>query len=182
MANTQQASVLKSMGYDHPAYTARQGVFLTRASGANGVTAKYAAHANLIAYAATIQVTAVGNATSSYTYTGANGSATVAALSDQISLYVVTNTATGTASVLLSTATYGPWTVTGAFISSGTYTNQIGQTQQFQLQGTASGTAALGGIVIPEGSLFYFQGGTDTGATESITMDYNIQPLAAVTA
>lgn len=127
-------------------------------------------------------MTVVGNATSSYTFTGANGSATVAALSDQLSLYVVTNTSTGTASVSLTTATYGPWVVTGQYLASGTYTNQIGQTQQLQLQGTASGTAALGGILIPEGSLFYFQGGTDTGATESITMDYNIQPLAAVPA
>jgi hypothetical protein len=182
MSNTQQTTVLKSMGYDHPAYTTRQAAFFVRAAGANGPTAKYVAHANLLAYAATIQVMAVGNATSSYTFTGANGSATVAALSDQLSLYVVTNTSSGTASVSLSTATYGPWVVTGNFIASGTYTNQVGQGQQFQLNGTASGTAALGGVLIPEGSMFYFQGGTDTAASASITLDYNIQPLAAVAA
>jgi hypothetical protein len=181
MAQTQQASTLKSMGYDHPAYTTRQAFAFVRAAGANGVTAKYCAHATLLAYSASLQVTAVGNATSSYTFTGVNGSATVAALSDQLSLYVVTN-AGGTASVVLTTATYGPWVVTGAFLNTGTYTNQIGQTQQIQLQGSASGTAGLGGIVIPAGALFYFQGGTDTGASASITMDYNIQPLAAVAA
>lgn len=182
MANTQQASTFKSMGYDHPSYTTRQAAFFVRPSGAAGVSAKYVAHANLLAYAATICVTAVGNATSSYTFTGVNGSATVAALSDQISLYVVQNTSVGTASVSLSTATYGPWVVTGQFLSSGTYTNQIGQTQQLQLQGTASGTAGLGGVLIPEGALFYFQGGTDVTAVESITLDYNIQPLGAVAA
>lgn len=182
MANTQQASTSKSMGYDNPAYVTRQAAFLQRLAGNAAASLKYVAHANLLAYAATISVTAVGNATSSYTFTGANGSATVAALSDQISLYVVTNTSSGTASVSLSTATYGPWVVTGQFLSSGTYTNQVGQTQQFQLQGTASGAAALGGILIPEGSLFYVQGGTDTGATAAVTIDYNIQPLAAVAA
>jgi hypothetical protein len=175
------ASTLKSMGYDNPAYVTRQSVFLQHAAGAAGTTVKYVAHANLIAYSATINVLAVGQATSSYTFSGANGSATVAALSDQLSLIVVTNTASGTASVLLSTSSYGPWTVTGNFLSSGTYTNQVGQSQQIQLN-TNTGTGGLGGIVIPEGSLFYFQSGTDTTAAESITMDFNIQPLAAVAA
>jgi hypothetical protein len=181
MAQTQIPSTLKSMGYDNPSYVTRQSAFFVRAAGANGVTAKYAAHANLVAYALTLQVTAIGNATSSYTFTGVNGSATVAAVSDQLSLYVVTNTSTGTASVSLSTATYGPFVVTGQYLASGTYTNQVGQTQQIQLN-TNSGTAGLGGIVIPEGALFYLQGGTDTAASASITMDYNIQPLAAVPA
>jgi hypothetical protein len=179
---TQQVTTQKSAGYDHPTYTARQSVFFLRPAGANGVSSNYVAHANLLAYAMTIQTTQVGNATSSYTFTGVNGSATVAAVSDQLTLYVVTNTSTGTASVSLSTATYGPNVVTGQYIASGTYTNQIGQTQQTQLNGTASGTAGLGGILIPQGSLFYIQGGTDTAATESVTIDFNIQPLAGVPA
>ena len=180
MANTQQAATLKSMGYDHPAYTTRQAFAFTRAAGSGGLSAKYVAHANLLAYSATVNTTVVGS--SSYTFTGVNGSATVAALSDQLSLYVVTNTASPGATVALATSTYGPWAVTGQFLNTGTYTNQVGQSSQLQLQGTASGTAGLGGVLIPEGSLFYFQGGTDLLATESITMDYNIQPLAAVTA
>lgn len=178
---SQIATVLKSAGYDHPAYTTRQSVFLVRAAGANGVSAKYVAHANLVVYAITTNTVAVGAATSSYTFTGVNGSATVAALSDQLSLIVVTNTAAGNATVALSTASYGPWTITGAFLNTGTYTNQVGQTQQVQIN-TASGTAGLGGIVIPQGSLFYIQAGTDTAAAEAITVDYNIQPLAAIPA
>jgi hypothetical protein len=176
---TQVATVPKSMGYDHPAYTTRQAALFVRAAGAAAVTAKYVAHANLIAYAATVYTQAVGAATSSYTFTGINGSATVAALSDQISLIVVVNTAAPGVTVGLATTSYGPWTITGNFVASGTYTNQIGQNQQIQLN-TNSGTAGLGGIVIPQGAQYYFQGGTDTGAAEAITLDYNIQPLAAV--
>lgn len=179
---TQQNSVLKSAGYDNPAYVTRQGIFLLRAAGANGVSAKYVAHANLIVYGLSYYTVAIGNATSSYTFTGVNGSATVAAVSDSIQLVVVTNTSSGTASVSLSTATYGPYYITGQYNSGGTYTNQVGQNGQIQINGTASGTAALGGIVIPQGSLFYIQGGTDTAASEAVTIDYNIQPLAAVPA
>lgn len=178
---TSIASILKSMGYDHPAYTTRQAVFLLRAAGAAGVSAKYVAHANLIAYGLTYNVIAVGNATSSYTFTGPNGSATVAALSDQISLIVISTVSNTVGTFSGATATYGPYTVTGQYLASGTYTNQIGQIGQLQIN-TNSGTAGLGGVVIPEGSLFYIVGGTDTGATEAITMDYNIQPLAAVCA
>lgn len=178
---TQQNSTLKSAGYDNPAYVTRQGIFLLRAAGANGVSAKYVAHANLIVYGLSYNVIAVGNATSSYTFTGVNGSATVAALSDQVSLIVISNLNPG-GTFSGATATYGPYTINGANLASGTYTNQVGQQGQIQINGTASGTAALGGIVIPQGSLFYIQGGTDTGASEAITIDYNIQPLAAVPA
>lgn len=175
-------SSLKSMGYDHPAYTTRQGIFLLRTAGANGVSAKYCAHAALIAYGLSYQTIAIGNATSSYTFSGANGSATVAAVSDQVSLIVIQNTAASGVTVGLTTTTYGPYTITGQFGSAGgTYTNQVGQTGQIQLN-TNTGTGGLGGVVIPAGALFYLQGGTDTAASEAITLDYQIQPLAAVTA
>jgi hypothetical protein len=177
---TQIASTLKSAGYDNPAYVTRQAAFLVRGAGAAAVSAKYVAHANLLLYAATVYSQVVGNATSSYTFTGVNGSATVAALSDQLSLIVVVNTG-GTGSVALATTSYGPWVVTGAYLNTGTYTNQIGQNQQLQLN-TNSGTAGLGGILVPEGAVFFVQGGTDTGAIESVTIDYNIQPIAAVPA
>jgi hypothetical protein len=179
---TQQNSSLKSAGYDNPAYVARQGIFLLRAAGANGVSAKYVAHANLIVYGLSYNTIAIGNATSSYTFTGVNGSATVAAVSDQISLIVVSTVSNTTGTFSGATATYGPYAITGQYLASGTYTNQVGQVGQIQINGTASGTAALGGIVIPQGSLFYIQGGTDTAASEAITVDYNIQPLAAVPA
>jgi len=177
-------STSKSMGYDHPSYTARQAIFLQRAAAANGTSAKYTAHANLLATALSISTIAVGAATSSYTFTGANGTATVAALSDQLSLIVTQPTSTGTGSIVLSTTTYGPITVgagAGGFLNSGTYTNQIGQVMQVQLN-TSTGTAGLGGVTIPQGAMFYIQGGTDTGASEAITLDYQVLPLAAVPA
>lgn len=179
---TQQNSTLKSMGYDHPSYTAREAIFLLRAAGANGVSAKYVAHANLLVFGLTYSTIAIGNATSSYTFTGVSGSATVAAVSDQVSLIVISTVSNTTGTFSGATATYGPYAITGQYLASGTYTNQVGQIGQIQIQGTASGTAALGGVLVPEGSLFYIQGGTDTAASEAITVDYQIQPLAAVPA
>lgn len=181
MAN-QSASVLKSMGYDHPAYTARQVIGpLTRAAGANGVSGKFVAHANLIAYSMTLNTLVIGNATSLYTFTGPNGTASVAAVSDTVQLVVVVNTAAPGATVALATSTYGPYAVYGQFISGGTWTNQVGQISQIQLNPTL-GAAGLGGVVIPVGASCFIQGGTDTAASELISIDYNIQPLAAVPA
>jgi hypothetical protein len=173
------ATVLKSAGYDHPAYTTRQSIFLLRVAGNGGVTAKYVAHAALVAYALTVNPSAAG--TSTYTFSGANGSSTVAVAADQLSLIVVTNTASPGATVALSTTSYGPYTVTGSFNAAGTFTNQIGAPCQIQLN-TNTGTGGLGGIVIPQGASFFVQGGTDATAAEAVSMDYNIQPLAAIPA
>lgn len=179
---TQVNTTQKSMGYDHPSYTARQGIFFQRLAGANGTSLKYVAHANLLAFAMTVNTTVIGNATSVYTFTGPNGSGTVAAVSDTVQLVVVVNTAAAGTTVALATTTYGPYAIYGQFGSAGgTYTNQVGQISQIQLA-TASGTAGLGGVPIPQGALFYIQGGTDTAATESVTLDYQIQPLAGVPA
>jgi hypothetical protein len=179
---TQVNSSLKSMGYDHPSYTARQAVFLLRTAGANGVSAKYVAHANMLAFAMTCNTLVVGNATSVYTFTGPNGTGTVAAVSDTVQLVIVVNTAAAGTTVALATTTYGPYAIYGQFGSAGgTFTNQVGQISQIQLA-TSSGTAGLGGVLIPAGALFYIQGGTDTAASEAVTLDYQIQPLAAVTA
>lgn len=176
---SQNVSVLKSMGYDHPAYTARQAVFFSRAAGANGFSSKYAAHAALLAYALNVATLAAG--TSTYTYTGANGTASVAVASDQLSLIVITNTASAGLTVALATTTYGPYAVTGSFVSGTTNTNQIGAFSQIQLNATA-GLAGLGGVAIPAGSTFFIQAGTDATAAEGVTLDYNIQPLAGVAA
>src|SRR5882762_2030665 len=166
-------TVLKSMGYDHPAYTGRNSVQLLRVAGAAGVTAKYVAHAALVAYALMVNPSAAG--TSTYTFSGANGSSTVAVAADQLSLIVVTNTAAAGATVALATSSYGRYTVTGSFNAAGTYTNQVGAPCQIQLN-TNTGTGGLGGIVIPQGASYFVQGGTDATAAEAVTMDYNIQP------
>lgn len=173
------STVSKSAGYDHPAYTARQGIFLLRVAGAAGVTSKYTAHAALIAYSLSVNASAAG--TSTYTYSGANGSSTIAVAADQLSLIVVANTAAPNATVALSTTSYGPFTVTGSFNAAGTFTNQVGAQSQIQLN-TNTGTGGLGGVVIPQGASFFVQGGTDATAAAAVTLDYNIQPLAAVPA
>jgi hypothetical protein len=177
---TQINSTQKSMGYDNPAYVTRQSFQLgTLTAGASGQSSKCVAHANLVAYSISAYTNVVG--TSTYTYTGPNGSSTIGIAAQQLSLIVVSNTASVGSSVSLSTTTYGPYVLGGQFGAAGTFTNQVGAFSQAQLN-TNTGTAGLGGIVIPQGSYFYVVSGTDATATETVEVDYQIQPLAAVPA
>lgn len=171
-------AVLKSMGYDHPSYTARQAFSSIMAAGSAGVSGKFQAHANLVLYGLNSYTTVAG--TSTYTYT-AGGTGTVAVAATQLSLIRITNTASAGATIALSTSTYGPYTVGGGFVSGGTQTNQVGGYSQFQLN-TNTGTAGLGGVPITQGDQIYVVNGTDATAVELVTIDYQIQPLAAVVA
>jgi hypothetical protein len=164
----------KSFGYDHPAYTTRQAFApLQNAAGSGGISAKYTAHANLILYG--LQVTTQVAGTSTYTYTQ-GGTATVAVAATQVSLIRVYNTASAGATIALATQTYGPYTQGGAFITSGTLTNQVGAYSQFQLN-TNTGTAGYGGIPINAGDQIWLVNGTDATSVVTATVDYNIAPI-----
>ena len=171
-------AVLKSMGYDHPSYTARQAFSSIMTAGSAGVSAKFQAHAALVIYGLNAYTTVAG--TSTYTFT-AGGTGTVAVAATQLSLIRITNTATPGATIALSTSTYGPFTVGGSFVGSGTQTNQVGAYSQFQLN-TNTGTAGLGGVPINQGDQIYVVNGTDATAVELVSIDYQIQPLAGVVA
>jgi hypothetical protein len=173
-------TVYKSAAYDNPSYTSRQSLeFGPITAGSAGQTvSKFVAHANLQAYSLCTYTTVAG--TSTYTYT-AGGTGTVAVAATQLSLIVVTNTASSGSTVALATTTYGPYTVGGNFFAGGTQTNQIGQYSEFQLN-TNTGTAGLGGVVIPQGSQMYIVNGTDATAVEDIAVTYQIQPLASIAA
>lgn len=171
-------STPKSMGYDHPAYTTRQAGFSSiMTAGSAGVSAKFVAHANLLLFALNTYTTIVG--TSTFTYSGVSGTNTVAVAATQLSLIRITNTASVGATIALSTSTFGPYTVGGQFITSGTLTNQVGAYSQFQLN-TNTGTAGAGGIAINQGDQFFIVNGTDATAVELVNIEYQIQPLAGV--
>jgi hypothetical protein len=164
---------LKSFGYDHPSYTTRQSVNSIMTAGSAGVSAKFVAFANMILFGLQTFTTVAG--TSTYTYTQ-GGTATVAVAATQLSLIRLTNTASAGATVALSTSTYGPYTIGGAFVTTGTLTNQVGAFSQFQLN-TNTGTAGYGGIPINQGDQFYVVNGTDATAVELVTIDYQIAPI-----
>lgn len=164
----------KSFGYDHPAYVTRQAFApFINAAGSGGISAKYTAHANLILYG--VQATTQVAGTSTYTYTQ-GGTATVAVAATQISMIRVFNTASAGATIALSTQTYGPYTIGGAFIVNGTLTNQVGAFSQFQLN-TNTGTAGYGGIALNAGDQFWIVNGTDGTSIVNATIDYNIAPI-----
>lgn len=173
---TQVAATLKSMGYDHPSYVTRQSVHSIMVAGSAGQSAKFQAHAALLLFSLSAYTTVAG--TSTYTQTVA-GATTVVVAATQLSLIRITNTASVGATIALSTSTYGPFTVGGQFLTSGTITNQVGAYTQFQLN-TNTGTAGYGGIALNQGDQFFIVNGTDATAVELVAIDYQIQPLAGV--
>lgn len=178
---------LKSMGYDHPSYTARVGSFQgVLAAGAAGLTQKFTIFANMLLFGLTSFTTTAGTSTYTGGLTGGpttvNPTTGVAVAADQLNLIRITNTASAGATVALSTTTVGPFTVGGSFLGAGgTATNQAGGSNQFALNTTA-GTAGLGGLQVNQGDQIWVVRGTDTTAVESVTIDYQILPLASVTA
>lgn len=178
---------LKSMGYDHPSYTARVGAFNSiMTAGSAGVSAKFTAFANMLLFSLNTYTTIAG--TSTYTGgltggpSGVNATTGVAVAATQLSLIRITNTAAAGATVALSTTTIGPFTVGGDFLGAGgTATNQVGASNQFALNTTA-GTGGLNGVAINAGDQIYVVNGTDATAVELISIDYQLQPLASVVA
>lgn len=173
-------AVLKSMGYDHPSYTARQSFqFGPITAGSGGQTvSKFVAHAALQLYGLSAYTTVVG--TSTYTYT-VGGTATVAVAAQQLNLIRVFNTASVGSTIALATQTYGPYVQGGNFAAGGTQTNQVGAFGQFQLN-TNTGTAGLGGVAINAGDQLFIVSGTDATGVVDVQIDYQITPLAAVVA
>lgn len=177
---------LKSMGYDHPSYTARQAIWSSQLTGAAGVTDKFAVFANMLLFSITTNTVTAGTSTYTGGLTGGpttvNPTTGVAVAATQLSLIRITNTASAGATVALSTTTTGPFTVGGSFLGAGgTATNQVGATNQFPLN-TSAGTAAFGGIQINQGDQIYVVNGTDATSNVAVTIDYQILPLASVTA
>ena len=167
--------------YDHPTYATRVGTFNSiMAAGSGGVSAKFTAFANLLLFSLNTYVTIAGTSTYTTGLLGGPTGATVAVAATQLSLIRITNTATAGATIGLSTSTIGPFTVAGVFLGAGnTATNQIGAYNQFTL---STGTGAMGGVPINQGDQIFVVNGTDLTAVELVSIDYQVAPLAAVTA
>lgn len=160
---------VKSMAYDHPAYTAR----LThqpgpQTAGASKTFDKFLAWTSMIVYAVNVGTVTAGTST----YTAWNGTATV------------TTTGTGDTVTLFrvftggGTATYGPYAVDAA----------AGGARKYQIGGTATGTASYagsagfadGGIALARGDQFYVVRGTDATAVQTVSYEYALLPGADV--
>ena len=153
------------------------------AAGAAAQSSKFIAYASLLLYG----LTAVQTTLSTSTYTNTvNGTATTAALAQQLSLIVIQNTNTaagygGTGSAAFSTTTVGPFTVGGSYAPvSGTGTAQVNNPNLFALN-TTTGTGGQGGLPVPAGSVVYVVSGTDATAASSFSIDYTMQPFTPLT-
>lgn len=176
-------SLTKNMAYDHPSYTARAGQFSSiMTAGSGGVSAKFTAYANMLLFGLTYYTTVVGTSTYSTGLTNNLQGATKAVASTQVSVIRITNTAAAGATAALSTSTYGPFTVGGNFVTSGTATNQVGAFESFQIAGQGTATNSSGGVAINAGDQIYVVNGTDATAVGLVSIDYAVAPLASVTA
>lgn len=180
----------KSMGYDHPAYLVRQShCFPALAAGANGVTSKFVAFANMLVFGIQAAVVAAGAGTSAPVLW--NGTATVTGNSaDTVSLIRIMNNAAAGAAPVMSTATYGPFGISPYNgTATATQTAAVGQTNYISLGYNGTGTtgqlqagapAVTGGIPINAGDQLYILRGTDASAITAVALEYGLQQLANV--
>jgi hypothetical protein len=149
--------------YSDPNYTTRSSVESAIMSG-NAATFKWVTYAAQYAFSVSALLDTIGTSTYSATTS-----------CQTVSLYIVSNTST-TSTVSLATQTYGPYNCGG---------NQSpAQAGGFNVNvlNTNTGVGQYGGVYIPQGSEVYFQLGTDATAKVVATMDYQMAPLAPVTA
>lgn len=161
---------VKSMAYDHPAYTARM-TFQNpdQGAGASKTFNKFAAWTNMVLFAINTVTLTAGTST----YTAWNGTATTSS--------IVGDTVTGFRFFAGGgTATFGPYLVDAATLG----------VRKYALGGTATGTASYagsaatadGGILLAPGDLFYVQRGTDATATQEVSYEYAFAPGANIQA
>jgi hypothetical protein len=141
-------SLTKNMAYDHPAYTSRNVSWLsTIAAGGAGsgvaTAQKFVAYANTLLMGLTCYTTTIGSSTFTTGLANSTPAATTSVKGTQLSAYRVFNTAASGATIALATTTYGPYTVAGGFVTSGTATVQAGCFDSFQLAGQGTATNSV---------------------------------------
>jgi hypothetical protein len=158
------------------AYQARQDILGPVAAGSGGVSNKFLAFANIVLFGLMTYTTALGTSTYTQTVNGtATGTGTASGQQIWVCVVTNTNTASNTTTVALATTSIGP------FLAGGNGTAaQVGGLNQWALN-TNTGTQGQGGVLVPAGSLVFAISGTDTTAVTNITVDYQIQPAAALT-
>ena len=151
--------------YDHPSYTVRQSATLYNAAASAVSLQKFVAYTGTFLFSATMVPYAIGTSTYSSTTSA-----------QQISLYVVQNTST-TTTVSLNTLTYGPYIPGG-----GATLGQVGAPTVVAFNTNVGTAGPFGGLYIPPGAIVYSSSGTDATANIVTVIDYQLAPLAAVTA
>lgn len=193
---------LRNFSYDHPSYVARQALALgPLAAGSGGVTSKYVVHAAMQVYGINGVVTVAGTSTATATFPPqppSTATTQVQANGQILSVIRISNVNANTTAVSLTTTTYGPF-ISGGIYANGTFTAQVGSQFTYPINalqivgvtgtGTTTATTApsaalsnQGGIQFNQGDTVYAVSGTDATAVCSLTLDYQIQPLASVTA
>lgn len=147
-------------------------------AGAASVTTKWVTFAAIQLFSLSTYMVTAGTSSSGAGTNTVNGTATING--QLLSLIIVSNTATAGATASLGTTTVGPFLAGGGFVSGGVGTGQIGGVNQFALN-TTTGTAGQGGIPVPPQSLVYIVSGTDATAQCACSLDYQVQPGAALT-
>jgi len=154
-----------------PAYLIRQSVTLGAIKG-NAATGKWVTHANMYVYGITTLIDVLGTSTYSSTKS-----------SQSVQVTIIVNTDTTGTTVSLTTATWGPYAVGGPYVSTSTGTAFVGGVNYITLNtNTGAGGANYGGYYVPAGSEVVITLGTDATADIVTSIDYQLAPLAAVTA
>lgn len=169
---------LLQRGFNDPAYQARFALnYNLIGQGSGGSTGKFVAHAALLLFSLTSQMTIAG--TSTYTNT-VGGVGTSVINGQQLNVVIIQNTATAGQAAALATTTIGPFIAGGTFASGGTGTGQVGGINQFAIN-TSTGQAGVGGYPVPLGATIQVVSGTDATAVNALVIDYALQQQAPLT-
>ena len=172
-----------NFGYDHASYLARGTWNATIAAGSGG-TLKFVAHANLQVMSVTAVVGTAGTSTWTKTqyYNNGSNTLTVHANSQQYTVTRIYNTASSGAAASFATATLAQFSPDiYSTVNAGTGTGVVGSWYS-QALNSSTGTAGLYGTAINAGDSINIVAGTDTSAVTHFTIDWQVQPLANLTA
>jgi hypothetical protein len=172
-----------NFGYDHASYLARGTWNATIAAG-SGSTLKFVAHANLQLMSVTATLSVVGTSAWTKTQYYNNGSNTLTSHSanNQYTVTRVTNTAASGAAASFSTTTLAQFSPDiYSTVNSGTSTGVVGSWFT-QALNSSTGTAGLYGTAINAGDVITITAGTDATAAAVLSVDWQVQPLANLTA
>lgn len=172
-----------NFGYDHASYLARGTWNATMTAGASG-TLKFVAHANLQLMSVTATLATAGTSTYTRTqyYNNGSNTLTVHANNNQYTVTRITNTAASGAAAAFSTTTQAVFSPDiYSTVNAGTSTGVVGSWYT-QALNSSTGTAGLYGVPVLQGDVITITGGTDATAVAHFVVDWQVQPLANLTA
>jgi hypothetical protein len=170
MAFQTNAAQATKPSYQDPSYTTRQSYTLGKIGPGAASVAKFVTFANMYLYTLTTYIDVLGTSTFSSTLSGNTA---------QITIIVNTNT-TGIA-VGLTTTTLGPYPIGGPSIGTSTGTAVLGGVNFIPLN-TSTGVGGAGGYFVPAFSEVVVTLGADATNVTYAAVDFQLAPLAPITA